>query len=491
MPSISLQKLDHTLIKDISANKNLLDESKIEGGYYLESNGTKTQSAGWGISPLIPIDERGLVLSKNGVLNPTGGAYIVQYGDDGETVVASLQSSAVVYKHEGTKYVRFSINGYADGYNQIEAGTTPTAYQPYELKKVIKESVLPFTLQDVKDIIEPKEKTFKYIKSGTLASGGTFSIDGTELSMLYTISFSAVIDTFSEITIGQTAGFYYPKLKITGTLIQLINNGDVVDVENSKNHGLTIANTLQVIIKVGEYSNAKVLLASNGQSFEMDITDNMWLDGSGNIAVVSTGTVFSYCTLSFNAEGFKKDVWMFGDSYFGNRTVNREIYWLSQFGFAKNALISGYAGENSQYGLGAFRKYLYSQQNKPKKLVWCLGMNNPDSTTSFSATGPNGAWLTVISTLESICNENNIELILATIPSAIGSGGEVRYNGKKNEWVRESGYRYIDLAKAVGASDSDGTWFTGMLSSDGTHPTELGAKTLAMEIVSSLPEITI
>ena len=59
----------------------------------------------------------------------------------------------------------------------------------------------------------------------------------------------------------------------------------------------------------------------------------------------------------------------------------------------------------------------------------------------------------------------------------------------KNEYIRNSGYRYIDFASAVGAVEAKSPWYEGMLSTDNIHPTSAGGKALAEQILMDLPEI--
>ena len=56
--------------------------------------------------------------------------------------------------------------------------------------------------------------------------------------------------------------------------------------------------------------------------------------------------------------------------------------------------------------------------------------------------------------------------------------------------MKESGYKYIDFAQAVGAAD-DSDWEEGLLeeAENPVHPTELGAKALYNEAVSVCPEL--
>ena len=89
-----------------------------------------------------------------------------------------------------------------------------------------------------------------------------------------------------------------------------------------------------------------------------------------------------------------------------------------------------------------------------------------------------------IAQVEALCAANGIELIYGTIPSVPGQSNE-----KKNEYVRGTGKRYIDFAKAVGASSS-GVWYTGMLDEDNVHPTEAGAIALYHRAIADCPELT-
>jgi lysophospholipase L1-like esterase len=118
----------------------------------------------------------------------------------------------------------------------------------------------------------------------------------------------------------------------------------------------------------------------------------------------------------------------------------------------------------------------------PKYLLWLLGMNDGDDA---DANTPSESWITHIQKVIAICEERGITPILATIPTCL------IYNEGKNSWVRNSGYRYIDFAKAVGAN-GDGSWYDGMLNTnnDNVHPTDKGARALAMQVLLDFPEIT-
>lgn len=83
---------------------------------------------------------------------------------------------------------------------------------------------------------------------------------------------------------------------------------------------------------------------------------------------------------------------------------------------------------------------------------------------------------------------NKIEEVKETIPTVSGNGS-IRINKYKNSIVKSSGFRYIDFDSAVGADETTGEWYTGMLSSDGVHPSVQGAITLYNKAISDFPEL--
>ena len=117
----------------------------------------------------------------------------------------------------------------------------------------------------------------------------------------------------------------------------------------------------------------------------------------------------------------------------------------------------------------------------PKRICWCLGMNDGDTETAVNA-----SWKTVYDEIVGVCRSKNIELILVTIPNV----PNIRHD-YKNEIIRASGYRYIDFAKAVNAEAVGSAWYSGMLSTDNVHPTQEGAKALASRFLLDVPEITV
>ena len=57
-------------------------------------------------------------------------------------------------------------------------------------------------------------------------------------------------------------------------------------------------------------------------------------------------------------------------------------------------------------------------------------------------------------------------------------------------YVRSLGYRYIDVANAVGTNEN-GEWTEGLLSNDNVHPSPAGARVIYGQILTDAPEIGI
>ena len=142
-----------------------------------------------------------------------------------------------------------------------------------------------------------------------------------------------------------------------------------------------------------------------------------------------------------------------------------------------NILLDAYGGRASTNALARFLENI--EHSTPRFAVWTMGMNDADSDSAVNST-----WLTKVTDFIAKCNEKKITPILATIPNVPG-----RVMTYKNAWVKASGYRYIDFAKAVNAESAGATWYSGMLSEDNVHPTNLGAKTLYYQVLADFPEL--
>lgn len=313
--------------------------------------------------------------------------------------------------------------------------------------------------------------------TGTLNAGESFTLPSTNNKKNNTYSFLAKINTFGSILVGQglnTSNGAW--IEVTDTKL-IVHNYTNADSTVEYTHGLTISDYIHVQIFV-KYAKADIILYSNETTFSQ--TNANWSSSVGDYFAKCVGGSLTDCFFTWSSPDFRKSVWVFGDSYVG---LNNPARWATQLrnsGFADNVLFNGYAGEASSSALTALTNAI-ANYGQPEKLVWCMGMN--DGADSNSTT-PSTKWSTAISQVKSICSNYGIDLILATVPTVPSQNNE----GKNNS-VRNSGYRYIDFASAVGANSS-GVWYSGMLSTDNVHPTESGAIALYHQALADCPELS-
>ncbi len=293
------------------------------------------------------------------------------------------------------------------------------------------------------------------------------------------ISFETKIDgRFTYVNVGKAHEY----IKVDSTNIMLYGNlkDGSFGLREVIPHGLTVRDRLSVTVHViGEETtmdtmNARIWLSTDGGSFSTT-TDSWWYAGSGNV-FADFDFNGSEATLSACCPDFACPIWMMGDSYFGLSAV-RWPYYMRQMGYF-NFHLEGLSGGTSWDMYNELVKAL--KYGTPTYLVWCLGMNNPD-TDSIT---PNTSWVNHLEKVKTLCAEKGITLILSTTPNV-----PTRINTAKNDVVKSSGYRYIDFARAVGGEETGSSWLDGMLYKDGIHPSTTGAQALANQVLEDFPEM--
>lgn len=347
---------------------------------------------------------------------------------------------------------------------------------------VYSDFILPDWLVDNLPIPTVIEKTKFATVTGNISSGGNLQLTATRNNLRKgeRIAFEGNITSFESLRIGlsfttgvSTDGNQMNTFRIDETNISYYARSNYTPVTVA--HGLTIANNIQIILELSAEASVKFTLISNGNMFTHVFTSYV-RQTIGNPFVLSVGSVLSDCKLTWTCNDIGKEIWMFGDSYFAYDAA-RWTYYLHQYGYDQNCLLDGFPGEGGVNGRVSFNNLL--QYGTPKIAVWCLGMN--DGTDSESA--PASDWVSARDYFLKYCTDNNITPVFGTIPTVPTINHE-----QKNAWIKSSGYRYIDFAKAVGASAS-GAWYGNMLSSDRVHPTETGARALFAQVLIDLPEI--
>ena len=289
----------------------------------------------------------------------------------------------------------------------------------------------------------------------------------------YIIHVSAKVNSMGRVRISKGTGAYAAGIVDIDANNIFEYNPNNPTAYNTYEHGLAISDFIRVTILVSDApmtatitGKAKMIVESVGGRYEKDI---IWNGGNNNIVFFNTSANLTNAEITLSIKG--KDVWYFGDSYLDFWTPY--AYKLG----GSNILIDGYSGRASEAAyISLLREGL---TNLPKKIVWGMGMNDGDNTDSV-----NSNWNYYYEQVMAFCNEYGIELILVTIPNT-----PTVNNFYKNQIIRESGCRYLDVAKLMGAENKSSSWYSGLMSSDNVHPTDLGAKILATYIVSQLAEI--
>jgi hypothetical protein len=279
------------------------------------------------------------------------------------------------------------------------------------------------------------------------------------------IGFDADITSFYDLTIahGKNNSWGGGYVVIDNTNITIYKFGDAPSVVSTYSHGLTITQHITVNISVDSTKReAIVRLATPSGIF---VTPScMWDASHRTVTVEVSDGVLTNATICYGCNSANNDVWAFGDSFFD--------YWtpiVYEMGFTK-WMVDSYSGRKSNEGYNAFKRCL--QVHVPKTVIWCMGMNDFDNI-DFSNGTINTDWKYYADLLIADCETNGIELILCTIPNT-----PIRNHTYKNEYIKSSGLRYIDLDRAVGGSASG--WYDGLLSADNVHPSTKAHSILLM-----------
>lgn len=320
----------------------------------------------------------------------------------------------------------------------------------------------------------PKPIPMGYMsESGSLANGERLTLPVMQVKNYNRLVFNANITTFSSIKYV----FGDASVEVNGTNLVITNNaGTVFTVP----HGLTIGRNVTLIIDTETEENiSHIRVCSDGSAY--DFNSAVYAPSSSRAQYVeSIGSTLTECKLSWVSQNVNAPIWMFGDSYF-SWYEQRWTYYLAQDGYVKNAMLNGYAGEGSAMAYSVLVNLLAI--TTPKVLVWCLGMNDPDTNEAVNAT-----WKDVYDKVLGLQKKHGFTLVLYTVPTT-----PTRNNNFKNAIVRDSGFRYIEADKAL-RIDAEGHWVgngteQAALESDNVHPTAYGAKILYSRVLADLPEI--
>ena len=200
--------------------------------------------------------------------------------------------------------------------------------------------------------------------------------------------------------------------------------------------------------------------------------------------MVDSGTVKTSGMRIRNLGNTRPTLAMVGDSYLEGTYLHEDIN--SRYSSFVTDQLNGdvfmccRGGATSTLGVQWFNRFLFDTV-KPKYILIAFGMNDRDYTR----------WVDNMQKMISLAEANNVIPILATIPPRVGDdvaeGNAV--HEQMSAWVRQSGYRYIDVAKALTLNNDGVTPNESLMLADRTHPTKEGNLRIYEEFRSKLGDI--
>ena len=455
-------------------SSNLLNPDTLVKGYFLTNKGVISENAVYVYTDYISVKEGDPVSVQNtqadGYRGHYGIGFISAY-DESKNLLPDKGATAVTHSFTvpaGVSYLRLSFSMISPN----NAGMTDWAIVksaeiiPYEHYGIIGE--------------EPhlKASAYTHIRNGySVAVGNEWTADEENHDICgWNMVYKANIPNglTGSVSVGKGYnGYQGGYITVTPTMVTFYK-GETPEASEAVSHALTFKDYIYICIAVDYSGGGKIRVATNGGKFDTEID---WAAvRRGKFFVKDTNAETTGGRFAYTCHGWGAKTHMYGDSYFGVHNPGRWPYHLVQDGYT-DVLINGFSGRNSADALPVLKSVL-EYSDRPERIIWTLGMNDPDADGA-----PNASWLACVEEIKQICAEKAIELILSTTPLV-----EPVENTYKNQYVKGSGYRYIDFAAAVGAS-SDTTWFDGMVYTDGVHPVDPGAIALYYQALADVPEL--
>lgn len=360
-------------------------------------------------------------------------------------------------------YCRFSYQTSADSEDwqtaQFEHGEIATPYEPYRV--VISSSVLPSN----NETIAP-HKPYLSQYADSLNSGESIEIaDAPNSKNHHTIGCGMGIVSMGKIRISHGLSQYsFGMVEVDGTNIYEYAGGNTDTPTKTTPHGLTIQDFVRIAIIKDSVYNATIMVTTLTSEYTQQIT---WR-GCNHAAVLSAiSGQYENISLTMGGNGYKKDIWIFGDSYVD--------HWLPKLA-AKDKTdfyADGYSGRKS---VAAYTSFLNALQlGTPQTIVWAMGMNDGDNGSI------NTDYKGAFDAVKAICEKKGIAFVPCTIPNC-----PIMTHIYKNEYIRANSENYIDMAKILGADSEGSTWYEGLLNSDNIHPSSIGDMVIANVFIEQI-----
>ena len=402
----------------------------------------------------------------------------VNAGDTFAIVTDAGVNVAVVVAYDAhNNYLKeYSING-TNGYTKIQY-VVPQGVRKLRFSLSSSDDYVPFVTQVFKartNVIDSINTDIYQKEKAKLINGQPLLLDGKndhKTNWVIEANFRGLTG-FTNILVGKGLNEDLPHggmwLNIKPySVIPTYSNGEYQGVD----HGLTITDYLDVRIESfvdktdesesaagsGDATYIRYTLFDGNKQFTLD---KVFFIGSEEPFVQVNGTSSAKVNLYYWCTDLKNDLWCYGDSYF-SIAQTRWPYWILTRGYS--ALFNAMPGANSEF---MWKRFCYDLMcGNPRKVFWCLGMNDTDNGAI------NASWLKYLTQIIDICTMRGIEVVLATIPNT-----PTMDNSYKNAYIKTLDKPYVDFASAVLNKDGTG-WIDGMMENS-VHPNKKGAKCLA------------
>lgn len=432
---------------------NIFNKNEVEDGYRTV-DGQLHAANNYKTSNYVKVEEGKTIYASFGSMR-----FIVAY-DLHKNVLSDKGSHDACYSYtvpNGVAYIKISIS--IDYLNDtVIAYKEADKYTPY---------FEPYYK------IDNKANVGYVTVTGSIENGQILKTPYNNIKKNKAISFHADIIELYELNIGHgKTGYGSTYLNITPTKITLHNGAiNATPVEYEVNLKLENFIDIQIIDNL----NWATLKICNNEN-EIAIDGIYWEGFNGEPFVECVNGSLANCMFTWSSSDFKCKTFYFGDSYTSLEYNARWGYYLQADGFIDSIMINGYPGQESDTAFDAFKNIVSIAT--PENAVWSLGMNDNADVGDI----PDPKWKEKIEAFINKCNELKITPILCTIPTI-----PTKNHDAKNLYIRNCGLRYIDFDRAVRGTNAN--WYNDMLSDDGIHTTQKGAKAIYKRLQIECPEV--
>lgn len=478
-PSVD-SKIKNKLDKIIG--KNVFDKTNSKDNCFIDEDGnerTNDYSSEYFVSDYIPAKPN--TPYSLSPLNKTNTG--IAFYDENKIFLKCYQYNLVgdtsYLSPENTEYVKFTGKINSKDITQLEEGEVRTEYESYYDYKPLydnskKIETIETEIEEIKTELSLIPKDFSnrlFKKQEKKEAFGNSEIIA--FSNIPNCKQNNVLSFYGNIVgdFSGKVGISHGKIEYRCGFIEVDSKNiyvytDESTVTDTFPHGLSISDFISIVVNVTYYNKAKVKISTINGQFEKEVT---WQGCRDDVLFENTDLSLKNVVATFTLNDLDKDLWCFGDSYFDFWAI--KMYDLGFGNFYSDA----FSGRNSAGALVSLKNAIVYEI--PKKIYWCMGMNDPDSGAI------NERWLSATEELKTICSEKGIELIFATIPNT-----PTNDNSYKNQYIYDSEYEYVDINKIVGA-DENPNWYSGLLHTDNVHPSTYGTNLIIATNISHFPEM--